>query len=797
MGNCIKKRVAVLLTAAMLATVLPFGIFGRKEQADTKTIELNLTQVEWKHGTVNIYTPNVDGTLKSLIYVNGDGGPKMNEYVPYIKQWMNDGYIKPMVVFMPFFYNGKPDLTVFARDMNLLVNEIKGGTYDSQIGKTIDKSELTLCGYSMGGAISGLAGSLYKSDLINIGALSPSPQLHHPSYYKEGYSPFLEEQKDCDGKFTTDPNKHLFLVCGSAEGDITSGVEYGYNKYGKNQGFARMKFIGNEESHTHKLFRKELFCFMYYIQNNELPSDELIYKVFGKGYTIEKTMPVKPDQPTPTNTNTPTPTSKPKPTDTNTPTPTPKQNKPALSGSVNVSGYYRCYQPLDAKAVNCPASNLKYQWKRNGVNISGAVYSRYTLTKEDIDTNVVCVITDKDGKYTGSISSTETKVKKGFGPDVPDVTGVDCSYEGASDGKILNVNTTMEYAKGSQNNPYTSCTGTSVTGLSKGTYYVRVKETETVAAGGIATVKIGEKKPKPTNTNTPTPTPTSKPKPTNTNTPTPTPTSKPKPTNTNTPTPTPTSKPKPTNTNTPTPTVTIKPTVTPLPNPTGPASQDGEATPTSKPTVTPVVTTKATASATPSATKVTATPAVTAAATPKAGVTASPSATVSVTPVAADSQTPAVTTAPEDTVTSVPSSSDVLKSGGNSYLPDVKNGVIFRSANPLITDLNIPSTVKIGGKKYKVTAIAAGAFKGNQKIRSAVIGKNIKSIGAGAFKDCKKLKKIIFKTVKLNKNTVAGDAFKGIAKKATFTLPKKKYKSYKKFLPKTAKGTKVTFKKNK
>lgn len=713
MWKCIRKRAALLLTAAVLATILPFGIFARKEQADTKDIELKLTEVQGKTGQINIYTPNVEGNLKSIIFVNGQGGPKLNEYVPYIQQWMNDGYIKPMVVFMPFFDDTKMDIPGFSKKMDSLVTAIKNGTYESNIGKTIDKSELTVCGYSMGGGIAACSGCFFKDDFINVGVFSPSPQLHYScggKYYIENYCPFLYEYPGLDCKFSTASNKHLLLIGGSKEGDLTDGLEYGYNRYGKDQGFAKMVFDGDKESHGHPLFRKELFCFMYYIQNNDLPSDELIYQLFGKDYTIERIMPVKPDSPTP------------------------EQDQSILSGTVNVSGYYRCYQTLTAKAVNCPASDLNYQWKRNGANISGAVSSKYTLTKDDIDKNVVCVITDKDGKYSGSISSTETKVKKGFGPEVPKVTGVDCSYEGASDGKILNVSDLMEYAKGSQYGTYTDCKGDAITGLSKGTYFVRVKETETIAAGGIAIVTIGEKKGglTPTDTNTPTPTNTV----------------------------------APTDTNTPTPAESKDTTVTPLPDPTGSASKEATVTPTA----TAVVTAGATVSATPSA-------------------------TVSVTPGVPDSKVPSVTDGPEDSGISSPSDKNVLKAGGNSYLPDGKNSVIFRLANSLITDLNIPSTVKIGGKKYKVTAIAAGAFKGNKKIRSAVIGKNIRSIGANAFRNCKNLKKVVFKTVKLKKSTVGKNAFKGIAKKATFILPEKKFKNYKKFLPKTAKGTKITFKK--
>lgn len=233
---------------------------------------------------------------------------------------------------------------------------------------------------------------------------------------------------------------------------------------------------------------------------------------------------------------------------------------------------------------------------------------------------------------------------------------------------------------------------------------------------------------------------------------------------------------------------TVLPTITPLPDPVIP--DDITPTATEKPTVTPTVT--VTSSPVPAVTGNTATPSAAA----KPSVTVSPvpgKAVNTVTVTGIPTVTPVITAEAGVSVTPVPVEDPVLRSGGNSYKPDGKGSVVFDSASSLIKDVNIPSVVRIGGKRYKVTAIAPGAFKGNKSIRSVVVGKNIKSIGAEAFRNCRKLKKVIFKSVKLKKSRVGKNAFMGIAKKATFTLPKKKFKNYKKFLPKTAKGTKIRF----
>lgn len=68
----------------------------------------------------------------------------------------------------------------------------------------------------------------------------------------------------------------------------------------------------------------------------------------------------------------------------------------------------------------------------------------------------------------------------------------------------------------------------------------------------------------------------------------------------------------------------------------------------------------------------------------------------------------------------------------------------------------VKSTVKIGGKSYRVTAIAAKAAYKAKSLKTVKLGKNLKSIGK--------------------------NAFKGIAKKATFKCPKSKLKAYKKLV---------------
>ena len=95
-------------------------------------------------------------------------------------------------------------------------------------------------------------------------------------------------------------------------------------------------------------------------------------------------------------------------------------------------------------------------------------------------------------------------------------------------------------------------------------------------------------------------------------------------------------------------------------------------------------------------------------------------------------------------------------------------------------NLRIFSTVKLNGKKYKVTSVAKNALKGNKKVRTLVVGKTTEKIGKSAFQNCKNLKKIIIKSKNLKK--IGSNAFKGISKKAVVKVPKSKKKYYTKLL---------------
>lgn len=156
-----------------------------------------------------------------------------------------------------------------------------------------------------------------------------------------------------------------------------------------------------------------------------------------------------------------------------------------------------------------------------------------------------------------------------------------------------------------------------------------------------------------------------------------------------------------------------------------------------------------------------------------------------------------------------PKEGEILDGGNFNYKVTSASAMTVEAVklkNTKLTKLKIGNEVKLSGKTYKVTGIAASVFKGNKKITSVSIGKNVetignnafagctklikvtisgnglKKIGAKAFSGCKKLKNITIKSKKLK--AVGKNAFKNIHAKAVIKVPKAKYKVYKKLLAK-------------
>lgn len=92
--------------------------------------------------------------------------------------------------------------------------------------------------------------------------------------------------------------------------------------------------------------------------------------------------------------------------------------------------------------------------------------------------------------YEGKTTTYTIKVIKKDGPEAPqNLVGV--AATAGDNGKITGVNESMEYATDANFTSPKAINGTEITGLAPGTYYVRVKATETTEAGAYAEVTVG------------------------------------------------------------------------------------------------------------------------------------------------------------------------------------------------------------------------------------------------------------------------------------------------------------------
>ena len=137
----------------------------------------------------------------------------------------------------------------------------------------------------------------------------------------------------------------------------------------------------------------------------------------------------------------------------------------------------------------------------------------------------------------------------------------------------------------------------------------------------------------------------------------------------------------------------------------------------------------------------------------------------------------------------------VIKKSNLTYKITKGSKVTLTGTTGTAKKLSVPSTVKSGGKKYKVVSIAASAFKGNKRITKLTVGSNVTSIGKKAFYNCKNLGNISVDAT--SGVSIGKDSFKNIRKNAKITITAKDKKTAKKLFNKiktTGGATGATFK---
>lgn len=89
---------------------------------------------------------------------------------------------------------------------------------------------------------------------------------------------------------------------------------------------------------------------------------------------------------------------------------------------------------------------------------------------------------------------------------------------------------------------------------------------------------------------------------------------------------------------------------------------------------------------------------------------------------------------------------------------------------PNRTSVTIPANVKISGKTYAVSVLDEGCMRGQKKVKTVTIGRNVSQIEEDAFYGCKRLKKIKITSELIE--YIGEDAFRGIAANAVIYVPR-------------------------
>ena len=162
----------------------------------------------------------------------------------------------------------------------------------------------------------------------------------------------------------------------------------------------------------------------------------------------------------------------------------------SLKGTATITGEKKFGSILTASLVGGNnTGELSYVWKRDGIIISGATSSTYTLVEDDIGSGIRVEITSSVQR--GTLQSAETDdITKADGPAAPTgLTASACTNADNNDGQINGVSPEMEY-KLSTASGWTDVLGVQLSGLTSGTYFVRYKETSTQNASENAVVVV-------------------------------------------------------------------------------------------------------------------------------------------------------------------------------------------------------------------------------------------------------------------------------------------------------------------
>ena len=283
MGTNIFKRIGVILITAVVfvAVIAPCFDLGEKDvyaaSARTYTSMVKKSISLGDDQTLDYYLvePNTSGKYDVVVLFSGINGvgPFEESFRYYASKWMATKQLKPYVFVIPILEKyGTGDYFGYFMDkkingktkMEYVMDMIRDGSISK---KANPKCDITVTGYSFGGCASLYAGILYKDKIHNIGGISPS----YLTYTGDGRG-WIKNKEDL--VFSSSSKRHLFMSASKVEND--GGIYTCMQRYIANFQTPFVTKTYSKGKHNMTLFQEEIFTYLYYVQNNALPSSSVI-----------------------------------------------------------------------------------------------------------------------------------------------------------------------------------------------------------------------------------------------------------------------------------------------------------------------------------------------------------------------------------------------------------------------------------------------------------------------------------------------------------------------------------------
>lgn len=284
----IKSICSILLAVLMIVLALPQGLGELKAKAANV---ISYTYTKYYYSDQNygyIFTPNIDGKFPVVFNFHGIGGhpneQKMNFFKGDLEKWVNEGYLSPVVMVMPFIDDSgrygtvNEDFRIYGRNtFSSLMQNMKS---DKLFAKADTSKDYSVAGFSMGGTEALYLGSKFRTKCVNIGCFSAAQQaLYYSSSEKKEKGWLLSDNDTKDLGFPTTSSTgspKLYMAVSNVEknGEARKYFNHYMEKFGEKYNFeTQITDIGEHDVYQ---WRLAFFSFLRYVQTGEPANEALL-----------------------------------------------------------------------------------------------------------------------------------------------------------------------------------------------------------------------------------------------------------------------------------------------------------------------------------------------------------------------------------------------------------------------------------------------------------------------------------------------------------------------------------------